>query len=96
MGQRFQFTCESCGYSADVSGGGDAGGTVCTQTYQCLDCRKLFDAVILEMLPQDRSKAIPPRFPKRKNHRIIEWQAGGLCPKCNGPMRAGELMCLWD
>ena len=46
MGSIYSFSCSSCGYEAEVSGGADCGHAVRTQTVVCEGCRDLFDIVI--------------------------------------------------
>jgi len=38
-----RFTCDSCGYEAQVSGGDDRGFSCMTTTILCKDCRELYD-----------------------------------------------------
>lgn len=43
MGSTYNFLRSHCGYQADVSGTGDAGFSVCTQTILCHGCKELYD-----------------------------------------------------
>ncbi len=46
MGSSYLFSCPSCGYEAEVSGGLDFGMACVTHTVSCPDCKKLSDALI--------------------------------------------------
>lgn len=46
MGRTYQFECPRCAYKAHVSGGPDHGSDVRIQTIACLDCKRLYDAVV--------------------------------------------------
>jgi ssDNA-binding Zn-finger/Zn-ribbon topoisomerase 1 len=46
MGAFYSFTCSSCGYEAEVSGGPDCGFEARTETVVCKACLDLFDIVV--------------------------------------------------
>ena len=97
MGTCYQFDCPACQYSAEVSGGDDAGMEFLTTTIVCRDCQQLFDVPSGWTEPFAARKPPQIRCPKSKKHPITKWQAGGLCPKCGATMRKNDstIVC-WD
>ena len=49
MGATDEFTCKSCGYSAEVSGGQDYGFIAMVETMVSESCRKLVDVLVKVM-----------------------------------------------
>ena len=96
MGQHFQFTCANCGFSAEVSGGDDAGMVVATTTIVCGSCRRLYDVVTIDRKEWQNQKVRPLRCPKSAKHQVERWKDPGPCPKCNQPLINGGRVCLWD
>src|SRR5437763_16988547 len=111
MGERFTFTCESCGYSALVSGAGDAGEAICTQTILCFDCKVLMDIVtaatraeaeeldleLLDKIEKFHLWKVRMKCENDGDHRWREWNAPDICPKCGNQMPQGlGPMMLWD
>ena len=97
MGTLYQFDCPACHYSAEVSGGDDAGMEMLTTTIVCSECQRLFDVPTGWSEPFASKKPPQLRCPKSKTHHIGKWQAGGLCPKCGATMQknAANIVC-WD
>ena len=94
MGQLYRFHCPKCGYSAEVSGGDDAGEMATTTTIACRACRRLYD-VPTAKVPE--FKPIPLRCPRAYYHPIERWTDGDPCPRCGTPMlRDDERIILWD
>ncbi|MDP3176513.1 MAG: hypothetical protein Q8M76_01335 [Spirochaetaceae bacterium] len=95
MGAHYDFRCDRCGYSAEISGGADFGYVTRTKTALCLDCNALVDVVT-----ETRSKTMAGdvgRCPLCRGARIAEWESSGCpCPRCEGRMIKGELTALWD
>jgi Zn finger protein HypA/HybF involved in hydrogenase expression len=100
MGQLNEYVCNSCGYRAEVSGGGDAGMESVTVTIVCEDCRKLYDIQIGNSDWTDEQieaqRTFKFRCPRRATHRIKEWTDGGPCPQCGVPMENKGGTVLWD
>lgn len=100
MGRIHRFHCPGCNYDAEVSGGGDAGMEVTTTTIVCLDCKKLFDFVLGPFVAVEfedgRTNRKKPRCPKKKTHRVQEWNNGDPCPICGTVMEQKELVVMWD
>lgn len=107
MGTLHSFTCSACSYSAEVSGGGDAGMMVCTSTIVCEDCKELYDITTCDvasfMSPTGKNmdgsdpKEYPFECPESGTHKIKEWKCGDPCPKCGGgEMVDGGVTILWD
>ena len=46
MGSQFEFTCDGCGYRADVAGEKDEGMMAVFQTMTCHDSKNLVDVLI--------------------------------------------------
>ncbi len=100
MGASYQFRCDSCGYEAEVSGGGDAGMLVITTTVLCETCEELYD-VVTARRPTDPAERldfgpVEPVCPRSKRHTIKPWEHPGPCPKCGSQMTMGDTLMLWD
>lgn len=96
MGEHFQFTCANCGFSAEVSGGDDAGMAAVTTTIVCENCRCLYDVIIADIKDWQNREERALRCPKSAKHQVTHWKDGGPCPKCHQPLIKGESACLWD
>jgi hypothetical protein len=108
MGTRYLFTCPSCGYSAEVSGGNDAGVSCAQTTISCETCRELRDVLIStdpSVVRQDESGHPlkpdwePPELkcPASGDHKIKWWSHPGLCPRCGDILEKHEdKFVLWD
>jgi hypothetical protein len=98
MGANYLFTCKSCGYSADVSGGPDVGMLAATRTVSCSECQELYDVVVSENAWDDELKQnrIEPRCPTSKKHSVTLWEHPSPCPKCGKKMKRGKMSRLWD
>jgi len=104
--------CANCGYSADVSGGDDYGGTSYVRTMSCADCKKLVDVVVgTDSHDEERRRRIG-RCPRcGGKERLTVWGhvlagcsgvgegeggVSGPCPRCEGEMRFGAAIGIWD
>ena len=100
VGNKFQFRCETCGYEATVSGGGDAGISILTITVVCEDCEELYDVVTAEMPERGTGTRnfvpMEPRCPVSGEHAIEAWQHPGACPRCGSELVEGGSRVLWD
>jgi Zn finger protein HypA/HybF involved in hydrogenase expression len=100
MGQRFEFSCEGCGYRAEVSGGGDAGYLVVTKTMTCLACKQVMDVVVGESHPGPLGSDIDifGLCPRCRGRKVTAWEKDRPCPKCGGKMakmKTGRVL-FWD
>jgi len=101
MGRCFEFTCEKCGYSAEVSGGKDRGMVAVVQTMICNSCNDLVDVLIGQC--EDEGPTGEPDYdkdlgicPKCRGKDVVAWERSGPCPKCDGRMIEGDATVLWD
>jgi hypothetical protein len=100
MGTSYVFTCQSCDYSAEVSGGRDFGFTAVVQTMVCRDCAKWVD-VLIGYQGEDGPTGDPEYYkamkicPYCKGKNLEEWNSDLSCPKCSGPMQT-SMGVLWD
>ena len=97
MATLYQFTCPTCPYTAEISGGEDVGMEILTTTIVCLDCRELFDMPSGWTEPFAGRK--PPKIvcPNARKHRVLPWIAGGNCPQCGDQMVKSEFPNIcWD
>jgi rubrerythrin len=95
MGSSYEFTCRQCEYSAEVSGGDDAGKISATTTILCEDCKQLFDVMVSEN-PSEKSSYRDPVCPRDNNHKVRRWKHPDVCPKCGTQMEKGALTIDWD
>lgn len=100
MGTRCCFVCPGCGYSANVSGGDDAGMFCETTTMVCRGCRSLYD-IKTRIRPLIRMRvdwvAQKPRCPESDEHELENWTHPGPCPRCNAIMEKDESVIeVWD
>lgn len=96
MGCRFRFSCPACEYSAEVSGGPDAGFSNSTTTIVCENCNTLRDIEAASLDSNGHWKEKPFRCPRSAKHRIREWKDGDPCPQCGGKMENEGGTVLWD
>jgi transcription elongation factor Elf1 len=99
MGQIFDFRCNACEYSRQVSGRPDVGMTVRTTTVVCGICRDLFDVEVSDT-PRLRRGGTPIRqlkCPRCDAPSLSRWVHPGPCPKCGHKNLArGGMTVLWD
>ena len=97
MGKRYTFKCDYCGYSAEVSGGDDAGMVGTTTTISCGVCRELYDVVVWQVRRQELGTK-EPQCPKAKAHPVSIWNYPGACPRCTEPLVPDPegIVALWD
>ena len=101
MGTCYRYSCESCGYEAQVSGGRDIGMLAVVRTMFCRGCRELVDVLIGQRgldgptgdPDYDKDLGICPEC-RRKD--LVVWEEGSPCPRCEGNMARGEGSILWD
>jgi hypothetical protein len=96
MGSSYPFTCPAYHYQVEVSGQGDAGMMVVTETVVCFDCKKLYDVVTRDLQKPLNEGGRPLRCPKSKKHRVAIWKDGDGCPKCGAVLRNDGETMLWD
>ena len=100
MGIQIEFTCQSCGYNAEVSGGKDYGMVAVVQTMVCGSCSELLDVLIGrggEEGPTgdsdyDKDLGVCPQC---RGKDLVVWEESMGCPKCEGRMNEGQ-RTLWD
>jgi hypothetical protein len=101
MGSQSEFTCEKCGYQAEVSGRKDFGMVAVVQTMICESCCQLVDVLIGRSGEEgptgdadyDRDLGVCPEC---RGNQVSAWSTSRPCPKCEGRMIEGEMTCLWD
>jgi len=87
MGSLSSFECEKCGYTAEVSGGQDAGFEAATQTILCDGCRELVDVLVGKRKGADQGfDPVSPRCPKCRGDSVTPWDESHPCPKCGSSM----------
>jgi Zn finger protein HypA/HybF involved in hydrogenase expression len=98
MGSKFEFRCDTCGYTAEVSGGPDAGFYVLVETMVCNDCKELVDVLIGgKPQPAGDPKKVTPRCPICHDSDVSPWDTRNRpCPKCGSSMEQGEVTVMWD
>jgi hypothetical protein len=107
MGQTLRFRCNSCHYTADVSGGKDRGFITFKETMWCADCRRLQDVVVGRLAPaseldvlkdaEDVLEDVEAKCSSGHLHALRPWTKGEPCPNCGGSLvDSGELHELWD
>ena len=104
MGTQFEFSCQRCGYTAQVSGGIDFGFVVETQTVFCFTCDKLRDIVtryrgVGQMSHRDEAELDQSRLNRCPHCHGIElavWENGDRCPKCDGDVVRTRFVMDWD
>lgn len=95
MGARFRYSCAACGYEAAVSGGYDLGFAGQFVTAVCLDCKELFDALIVDSQERRLPLACATRLAE-PTHRVEIWGEREACPKCAEPMACTGFLHRWD
>ena len=93
MGIFYTFTCDCCGYTADVQGGRDAGENVEMQTMICRRCRKVVDVPIHWF---GSNEPVRPQCSKCEGTDLAAWPPRHPCPRCKGRMIKGEMATIWD
>ena len=98
MGATYTYTCQSCGYSANVSGGPDVGFVVKTQTGFCSTCNELIDYVTEVCHPDGDSEKDVVLGACHKCRTPVEqnWHDGDACPRCGGAFGERSLYENWD
>jgi DNA-directed RNA polymerase subunit RPC12/RpoP len=88
------FTCTSCGYKVQVNGEQyfDYGCRNYIITFQCLECKELFEGIVTEMkcwrppvVEHDLADEIICLRCGTDKNRVWNKESG-LCPKCNSKM----------
>lgn len=65
MGTRYIYSCPNCSRTTDVSGGGDTGWVVTTQTIHCEACGRLYDVEVSQNLAAGDPQSVTPACPKQ-------------------------------
>jgi len=101
MGETVTYRCDTCKYSAQVSGGPDVGMLVRTNTYMCSICKEIADVVTGycgdDVTPDDCGIGKCPICDSSEH--LKEWDNKTYpCPKCDGVMIVppDADMILWD
>ena len=101
MGTSYLYTCGSCGYEAQVSGGRDIGMMAVVRTMFCRSCCELVD-VLIGQCGLDGPTGDPEydkdlgTCPECRGAEVVAWVNGDPCPKCDGKMVKGDGIILWD
>jgi Zn finger protein HypA/HybF involved in hydrogenase expression len=77
VGSLSKFTCRSCGYEVEVSGGRDCGFQSVTMSILCDKCKEIFDVQIGEVTEDDDTidrHAKEATCPECHSHDIMEWK----------------------
>lgn len=104
MGSLHLFTCGSCGYEAEVSGGPDSGFFTMTQTTVCQRCKELVDAIVKidERIDIENEAGCAEngslRCPNCRTKGLKPWdEVNRPCPRCGSQMKKGDgPTTLWD
>lgn len=104
MGCSYEFRCDDCGLSAEVSGGPDRGFYIETRTFWCVDCGILQDITVAKDQSDSPCPPLIPQFTKvgavcRQcgSNDVAEWHSARPCPKCGGSVtRSEEITEFWD
>lgn len=104
MGCSYEFKCNDCGLTAEVSGGPDSGFYIETRTFWCSKCESLQDVTVKKdqsdspyppLTPQ--FTAVTPTCHQCNSHGLSEWRSGQPCPKCGGSVSQSEdITVFWD
>ena len=82
MGYTYNFTCPSCGYASDVSGGVDMGERRVVATCTCAECQALYDVLVTKDARHFDESKMPSTFECPKGHSCERWKHPGACPVC--------------
>ena len=101
MGITYYFNCDTCDYTAIISGGRDSGFVALVQTMTCHNCNELVDVLIgaygkegkTEDAEMNKALGICPEC---KRSDVVRWDDEKPCPKCDGKMIRGKEASLWD
>ena len=97
MGSIFEFKCTFCNYAINISGGLDRGYDFFIETKNCIKCSQTVDVLVAKKLPgepDDKFVKVVQQCPNCKSKDLISWN--NKCPKCNGRMEKGEMLCDFD
>ena len=92
MTYKFKVACSSCHYNEIVSAGETIGEYFACQTYQCLNCKTLFDwyTVVGNEVEGFGDILLCPTCDKGE---IVAWDyEKGVCPKCCQSMKIVALV----
>ena len=102
MGTWTKFECESCGYTAEVSGGKDCGMVAVVQTMTCVQCKVLVDVLVGRCGEVGRTGDLEydkdlDMCPNCRCVDLSDWNATTRpCPICNQRMNKGQIVAMWD
>lgn len=99
MGFTYEFLCAQCGYSANVSGGADAGMIVSVETMTCSDCKELGDVITAWWREDQAQPAEIGKCPNCESKSVASWDPDVRpCPKCGSKMEVNPegSVILWD
>ena len=87
MGRTTDHTCTNCGYTANISGGRDAGMYSECVTVMCRRCKELSDATTRSENSLDDLPLPAPECTKCYSKHVSEWDDfKDSCPKCRSRM----------
>ena len=99
MGDTYDFICGECGYSAQVSGGPDAGMIVSVETMTCTDCKELGDVITGWWRADQAEPEAVGKCPNCQSEAVVSWSPDlRPCPKCGSRMEVDPhgTHTLWD
>ena len=112
MGAGFRFSCRTCGYQADVSGGLNFGMMSVTHTVSCPRCRELSDLPVSEkpweimgtpLARGDEGETVQAVWMAKRiscgrdrRHTAQLWSHPGPCPRCGETLVQGERTAFWE
>ena len=102
MGIKFEYSCQKCGYTAEVSGGRDVGMAAVIRTMMCDHCKELVE-VLIGQCGKDGPTGDPDfdkdlnLCPECSSNTVRPWPRHRPCPKCGGRMtKDRNSFVMWD
>ena len=98
MGTTYTYTCQSCRYAANVSGGRDFGFVGSSQTGFCTVCNELVDYVA-EICHGDgkiEQGMVIGACHRCQTQVTQDWNEGDACPRCGGNFGKPVYYEDWD
>jgi len=108
MGIHRTYKCSDCNYAFFGSGGRDRGFIATTQTFECTECKILFDATIAldtsdrnkKTTSRKREEYFCPQCKSKEHLQMWDYKVDQRCPKanCKGTMEyeRKEQAIFWD
>ena len=101
MGTTYYFKCDTCDYTAIISGGRDSGFVALVESMTCSNCNEIVDVLIGaygkegKTDDEDINKELG-LCPECKRPDVVPWDDEKSCPKCDRKMIRGKEASLWD